>query len=157
MLLDEHRGFFQRIHDKKTLDLLSKTGRFYVKRTRSWLINDFVFFLGKAWRRKGLHFLGYGRIYGVYADYETTFEEEIYCQMNGYKWIIQLDRLALFKDPIHINELDMEEIKATYTRRKPILDEGAMDAIFEFVEENFLWNNLESQTSTDSRKLHNLS
>ncbi|MBD3172758.1 hypothetical protein GF326_09825 [Candidatus Bathyarchaeota archaeon] len=90
--------------------------------------------------KKGVAFSRLWADIGVYAAYETTFEEELYCQMNGYKWIIQLDRLSLFKDPIHITELGVEEINATYTRRKPILDEAAMDAIFEFVEENFLWN-----------------
>jgi len=133
-LTQERRGFFHRIKDEETFQLLRKTGRFYIKYTRSWLRNDYVFFIGKQECQKGDYFLGYGRIYGIYTEYETSLKEEHYFRLNNYKWAIQLDRLTLFKDPLPIKELDLDEIKTTFVRRKPVLDETDVDIMFEFIE-----------------------
>ena len=133
-LSKERRGSFQRIKDEYTHELLVQTGRFYTRNTRSWIRNDYVFFIGKKRYRKGNYFLGFGRIYGIYTDFETSLKEEQYFKLNNYKWAIQVDRLTLFKEPIPIKKIDLDEIKTAYYRRKPILDEEDMDFLFEFIE-----------------------
>ncbi len=137
-LNQERHGFFHRIKEDQTYELLVKTGRFYIKNTRSWVRNDYVFFIGKKTFKKGTYFLGYGRIYGIYTDIETSLKEEQYFLLNDYKWAIQIDRLTLFKDPPPIKKINLNEIKTAFYRRKPILNETDIDFIFEFIEDKVI-------------------
>jgi len=81
--------------------------------------------------------LGYGRIYGVYTQWEVKVNEETYFKENKYRFAIQLDRLTLFKTPLQLKDVEVSNFWTLVRKRKTSLDEDSLDDLFEFIEKKW--------------------
>jgi len=132
----EADGYILRIAKKEWVEKVFNSAMYYTSSPRKWRKGQTILFLAKT--GFGDAFVGYGVVENIYTKGELSEEEQMECEMWGWRKALEFKYVVRFDKPLALRDTFLKDsrLRGRYFHGLPLKTE----------ELNALINQAESQT-----------